>query len=154
MRQGHGAADHLVRVLGIDAQAKGDVHGFVKLGEGSAKGLGNSILHGKTLGQIDAFQRFAVILSMRRHDYILSKRLSSRISCQPFGLAVRPNPTNEARRICCAHIPVRTDAVFAARKSYLTSSPMLRAVPMILRTAPSRSLQFRSGIFSLAISSI
>src|SRR5579872_4822876 len=36
---------------------------------------------------------------------------------------------------------------------YATSTPMLRAVPLTLRTADSRSKQFRSGILIFAISS-
>src|ERR1700689_3856234 len=34
-----------------------------------------------------------------------------------------------------------------------TSTPILRAVPLTLRTAAATSKQFRSGIFNLAISS-
>src|ERR1017187_606662 len=40
------------------------------------------------------------------------------------------------------------------RKDYITSTPILRAVPATLLMAASRSKQFRSGILILAISSI
>ena len=33
VRQNHGAADHLVRVLGIDSQAQRDFNGFIELGK-------------------------------------------------------------------------------------------------------------------------
>ena len=70
MGKGNSTADHLVGVLGVDTQTEGDVDRFIKFGEGSAKGLGNRVLHGKTLGQINAFQRIAIFFSMRRHDGI------------------------------------------------------------------------------------
>ena len=70
MGKGHSTADHLVGVLGVDAQTESDIDRFIKFSEGSAKGLGNRVLHGKTLGQINAFQRIAIFFSMRRHDGI------------------------------------------------------------------------------------
>ena len=38
VRQGHGAADHLVRLTGVDSQTEDDIHGGVELGDGGGLG--------------------------------------------------------------------------------------------------------------------
>src|ERR1700722_19447032 len=66
-----------------------------------------------------------------------------RNNAEPSQLGARVEPHQRSFDLICVYLWL----------FQTTSTPMLRAVPLTLRTAAATSKQFRSGIFSLAISS-
>ena len=72
VRQGDGAANHLVGIFGVNAAADGHVHSFVKLGERSAEGLLHGFLYREALGEVEAFYRLTIFFP-EGHCSILSK---------------------------------------------------------------------------------
>jgi hypothetical protein len=67
VRQHHGATDHLVGVLRIDAETNGDVHPLVELGKRIRLRQLDRLVGGIPL-RLDGLGRLAIVLSMLRHD--------------------------------------------------------------------------------------
>ena len=73
MRQNYGAANHLVGVLGIDAEPHGDFHGLVELGELDFLQERNRVLQG--VGALfDSRARLGDVLSCFVHCFLVSHR--------------------------------------------------------------------------------
>ncbi len=68
MREHHRAADHLVGVAGIDAQADGNVHGLVELRECGALHQRHRISHGVHLVAVDPRRGFLEALALGLHQ--------------------------------------------------------------------------------------
>ena len=131
VRQDDRAADHLVGVLGIDAQAHRELDRLVELRE-------LDLLH-----QRQRFgERVGPILHLRLG------RLELLAHCCFAFLSLPP-------RVVVTHLPSVADDGGAIRiRNYaITSSPIDRAVPATVLIADSSESVFRSGIFSFAISS-
>src|SRR5207302_8289702 len=80
----HRPAHHLVGVLGIDAEADGDVHGLVELLLGRLADEGARLVHRVALLAVDELLGFEILLSWAGHLSLLASRLRRRPSSGPF----------------------------------------------------------------------
>ena len=127
--QGDGAADHLVGLAGVDAEAHGQLDGLVELGGGQALHQVDAPRPGVEAGR----GRTACVASV----YFLPCRHGLAPSCG-HGRRARSLPGG------CSGVVVVTGQT--------TLMPIDRAVPATCSLAASRSLALRSGILILAIS--
>ena len=124
MRQHNGAADLLVGVAAVNAQAHMQLNGLVELGLGGLAAEVQGLVGLVELGAVDQLGAVDVVFTVF-HNFILLCGLSDQFP-----------PTNSA-----------------GADHSVTVTPMLRQVPAIMLIALSRLAAFRSGILVLAISS-
>src|SRR5262245_13741588 len=137
-RQGDRAPEGLVGLAGIDAEADHELDGLVEARRAERLHEVDALTERVLRRPIEPRQRVAILLAL----HLTSFRLAA-----PSGLACFAGRARWSRS---------EDRRAADRRiaAYLTLMPIERAVPATWSLAASRSLALRSGILTLAISSI
>ena len=132
VRKVDGTANHLVGLLGVDAETDSHIDGLVELGRRAGSHQGQSLLRGVQLVDVHLLSGCAICLAAL-HIWFLSPGVVRAARAPPQKLFVG-----------------KLSAGWAPQAS--TSTPMDRAVPATIFMAASTSLALRSGILASAIS--
>ena len=143
VREVDGAADHLVGLAGVDAQAQGDLDGGVELRRAEVSLASRTASSGRVEAVVVDLAR-----PRRGRPCCASVLLLRGASVRSRGRAGRAGPPTRAAGTATQ----RTGRAVAVGRLSRRVMPIERAVPAMICSAASRSLALRSGILVSAIS--